>query len=191
MSPPTVQYAASAQLSAIGRHTKMKLVTYRYNDKTSCGLVTGRDLVDIPSAWPGPDAPHSVMEIPGEAHPASRPWAELPRPAKCLPLESATLSGPPAPAGKAPGPGGQLRRTRQGSLPEPGLPARAVRVAAPDPLCRDRSDAGQRRQRTRRHDPMARLQQADRLRTRTGRGHRKPGQMRQRGRGPRCRRRLL
>ncbi len=78
----------------------MKLVTYRYNDKTSCGLLTGRDLVDIPSAWPGPDAPHSVMEILRRGPSCLQTLAELPKPVQCLPLESATLLAPLPQPGK-------------------------------------------------------------------------------------------
>jgi len=41
----------------------MKLVTYIRHDSISVGLLTGDDLIDIPSIWPGPNPPRSIKEI--------------------------------------------------------------------------------------------------------------------------------
>jgi len=41
----------------------MKLVTYSRNQSISCAILTGEGLIDVPSAWPGPNPPRSVREI--------------------------------------------------------------------------------------------------------------------------------
>ncbi len=41
----------------------MKLVTYRYEDRVSCGVVLPHGIVDIPSVWRRADRPRSVLEI--------------------------------------------------------------------------------------------------------------------------------
>jgi 2-keto-4-pentenoate hydratase/2-oxohepta-3-ene-1,7-dioic acid hydratase in catechol pathway len=41
----------------------MKLLTYTKENIVSCGILTGEGIVDIPSAWAGPDAPRSIKEI--------------------------------------------------------------------------------------------------------------------------------
>jgi len=41
----------------------MKLVTYIKNRTISCGLLTENAVIDIPSAWPGPNPPRTVIEI--------------------------------------------------------------------------------------------------------------------------------
>ncbi len=41
----------------------MKLVTYCRNDSISCGILTGEQIIDLPSVWPGPNPPRSVKEI--------------------------------------------------------------------------------------------------------------------------------
>ncbi len=41
----------------------MKLITYRRNESISCGILTDKGIIDIPSAWPGPNPPRSVLEI--------------------------------------------------------------------------------------------------------------------------------
>ena len=78
----------------------MKLATCRHNGKTSCGLVTSRGLVDVPSAWPGPDAPHSVMEILQRGPSCLQALASLPESVERLPLESVTLLAPLPQPGK-------------------------------------------------------------------------------------------
>ena len=73
----------------------MKLLTYRHDESTSCGIVTEQGVVDIPSAWQGPNPPESVQEI-LERGPAC---LDLLRSAlvggvDALPLESVTLLAP-------------------------------------------------------------------------------------------------
>jgi len=41
----------------------MKLVTYAKNESVSCGVLTGEQLIDVPSVWPGPNPPRSMKEI--------------------------------------------------------------------------------------------------------------------------------
>jgi len=41
----------------------MKLVTYSRNDAISCGILTDDGVIDIPSVWPGPNQPRSVIQI--------------------------------------------------------------------------------------------------------------------------------
>ena len=41
----------------------MKLVTYLHNESISCGILADDRLIDIPSAWQGPNPPRSVKEI--------------------------------------------------------------------------------------------------------------------------------
>jgi 2-keto-4-pentenoate hydratase/2-oxohepta-3-ene-1,7-dioic acid hydratase in catechol pathway len=41
----------------------MKLITYLWNKSVSCGILTDRGVIDIPSVWPGPNPPRSVKEI--------------------------------------------------------------------------------------------------------------------------------
>ncbi len=41
----------------------MKLITYSRNQSTSCGILTDKGLIDIPSVWSGPNPPRSIKEI--------------------------------------------------------------------------------------------------------------------------------
>ena len=41
----------------------MKLITHSKDELVSCGILTDSALIDIPSAWQGPNPPHSVKEI--------------------------------------------------------------------------------------------------------------------------------
>ncbi len=41
----------------------MKLITYLRNQTISCGILTDRGVIDIPSIWPGPNPPRSVKQI--------------------------------------------------------------------------------------------------------------------------------
>jgi 2-keto-4-pentenoate hydratase/2-oxohepta-3-ene-1,7-dioic acid hydratase in catechol pathway len=41
----------------------MKLVTYRRDEFISCGVLTDKGVIDVPSAWPGPNPPRNVSEI--------------------------------------------------------------------------------------------------------------------------------
>jgi 2-keto-4-pentenoate hydratase/2-oxohepta-3-ene-1,7-dioic acid hydratase in catechol pathway len=83
----------------------VKLLTYRYDDAVSCGVLTDRGIVDIPQAWEDANPPMSVIEIlergpacmdrvqrlaasPGPARPLDsvRLLAPIPRPGKVLAL---------------------------------------------------------------------------------------------------------
>jgi 2-keto-4-pentenoate hydratase/2-oxohepta-3-ene-1,7-dioic acid hydratase in catechol pathway len=41
----------------------MKLAAYSKDNSISCGILTDQGLIDIPSAWPWENAPHSIKEI--------------------------------------------------------------------------------------------------------------------------------
>ncbi len=41
----------------------MNLVTYSRNELVSCGILTDNGLIDVPTIWPGPNPPRSVIEI--------------------------------------------------------------------------------------------------------------------------------
>lgn len=41
----------------------MKLVTYSRNQSASCGILTNKSIIDIPSVWPGPNPPRSIKQI--------------------------------------------------------------------------------------------------------------------------------
>lgn len=41
----------------------MKLITYSRNESISCGILTDRGVIDIPSVWQGPNPPRGVKEI--------------------------------------------------------------------------------------------------------------------------------
>ena len=41
----------------------MKLITYLRNRDVSCGVLTGKGIMDIPSAWQGPNPPRTVKEV--------------------------------------------------------------------------------------------------------------------------------
>src|SRR4030042_5157573 len=51
------------QLPPVRRDTSVKLITYLYEDAVSCGVLTDRGVVDIPSSWKDKDRPASVKEI--------------------------------------------------------------------------------------------------------------------------------
>ncbi|UCD51332.1 MAG: fumarylacetoacetate hydrolase family protein [Phycisphaerales bacterium] len=73
----------------------MKLVTYRRDERTSCGVLTEDGVVDIPRTWPGSDAPRSIKQI-LERGPACLPQvaAFCASAKKPLPLGSVTLLAP-------------------------------------------------------------------------------------------------
>jgi len=83
----------------------VKLVTYSRDKVVSCGLLTARGIVDIPSSWQGADPPQSIIEVlqrgqacleqlwqvAGSAEPAAslesvKLMAPIPRPSKILAL---------------------------------------------------------------------------------------------------------
>jgi 2-keto-4-pentenoate hydratase/2-oxohepta-3-ene-1,7-dioic acid hydratase in catechol pathway len=41
----------------------MKLITYRRNQSVSCGVLTVKGIMDIPSVWEGPNPPRTVKEV--------------------------------------------------------------------------------------------------------------------------------
>lgn len=41
----------------------MRLITYQRDKTISCGVLSDRGIVDIPSVWPGPNPPRSVKQI--------------------------------------------------------------------------------------------------------------------------------
>jgi 2-keto-4-pentenoate hydratase/2-oxohepta-3-ene-1,7-dioic acid hydratase in catechol pathway len=73
----------------------MKLVTYRHHQSVSCGIVTDRGIVDIPSAWKDSHPPKSLQEV-LERGPACLDQLRLlaESGADTVPLESAKLLAP-------------------------------------------------------------------------------------------------
>jgi 2-keto-4-pentenoate hydratase/2-oxohepta-3-ene-1,7-dioic acid hydratase in catechol pathway len=73
----------------------MKLVTYRHNETVSCGVLTERGVVDIPSTWPGSGSPRTVLQIlergPSCLAQISEFCASV---KKAVPVESVTLLAP-------------------------------------------------------------------------------------------------
>lgn len=73
----------------------MKLITYSKDNSTSCGILTGDFIIDIPSAWPAPNPPRSVKEILGRGRSCLVKLAELADPARAqVPLDSVKLLAP-------------------------------------------------------------------------------------------------
>jgi len=79
----------------------VKLLTYRRDDVVSCGILTERGIVDIPSSWPGPDRPRSIKEVLEQGRCGLgllRRIAGLP--ADTVPLEAVKVLAPIARPGK-------------------------------------------------------------------------------------------
>jgi 2-keto-4-pentenoate hydratase/2-oxohepta-3-ene-1,7-dioic acid hydratase in catechol pathway len=55
--------ACGTELLSFRRNTNVKLLTCSYNDAISCGVLTDRGIVDVPSSWKGANPPGSVKEI--------------------------------------------------------------------------------------------------------------------------------
>ncbi len=73
----------------------MKLVTYCRNESISSGILTSEGLIDIPSAWQGPNPPRSVKEILKRGPSCLIRLAELADAANSYtPLESVKLLAP-------------------------------------------------------------------------------------------------
>lgn len=73
----------------------MKLVTYARNHTISCGVLTGDNLVDIPSVWQGPNPPRGVKEVLQRGPQCVAKLAELTDAAEVLtPLDSVRLVAP-------------------------------------------------------------------------------------------------
>lgn len=79
----------------------MRLLTYRRDDTVSCGILTERGLVDIPSAWKGPNPPRSIMEVLERGLSSSDQLRQLAGPrAKVIPLDSVKVLAPVPRPGK-------------------------------------------------------------------------------------------
>ncbi len=73
----------------------MKLVTYSKNKSVSCGILTKDGLIDIPSAWDGPNPPRSVKEILQKCSACLEKLAELADSAgDSIPIHSVRLLAP-------------------------------------------------------------------------------------------------
>lgn len=73
----------------------MKLITYSKDNSTSCGILTGDFIIDIPSAWPAPNPPRSVKEILEKGRPCLAKLAGLIDSAEpSIPLDSVKLLAP-------------------------------------------------------------------------------------------------
>lgn len=73
----------------------MKLITYTRNESISCAILTDAGLVDIPSAWQGPNPPRSVTDILQRGPSCLAKLAELADSTEVLtPLDSAKLLAP-------------------------------------------------------------------------------------------------
>jgi 2-keto-4-pentenoate hydratase/2-oxohepta-3-ene-1,7-dioic acid hydratase in catechol pathway len=79
---------------ALRRNTNVKLLTYRRDDIVSCGVLTDRGVMDIPSSWKGPNPPRSLGEV-LERGLSSDQLQRLAGPAaKTIPLDSVKLLAP-------------------------------------------------------------------------------------------------
>ncbi len=80
----------------------MKLVTYLRNQSISCGILASERLIDIPSAWDGPNPPRSVKEILQRGPSCLAKLAELAGSADAFtPLDSVKILAPIPRPGKA------------------------------------------------------------------------------------------
>jgi len=73
----------------------MKLLTYSKDKIVSCGVLTDAGIVDIPSAWDGPDAPGTIKEILERGPACLAQLADLAESAKdVIALDSVKLCAP-------------------------------------------------------------------------------------------------
>jgi 2-keto-4-pentenoate hydratase/2-oxohepta-3-ene-1,7-dioic acid hydratase in catechol pathway len=73
----------------------VKLLTYRRDDIVSCGILTDRGVVDIPSSWKGPNPPRNLGEVLERGLLASDQLQRLAgAAAKTIPLDSVKLLAP-------------------------------------------------------------------------------------------------
>jgi len=73
----------------------MKLVTYARNESVSCAILTDAGLVDVPSAWQGPNPPRSVKDILQRGQSCLAKLAELADSSEVLtPLDMVRLLAP-------------------------------------------------------------------------------------------------
>jgi 2-keto-4-pentenoate hydratase/2-oxohepta-3-ene-1,7-dioic acid hydratase in catechol pathway len=79
----------------------MKLVTYSRNQTISCGILTNKGVIDIPSVWQGPNPPCSIKEILQRGPDCLSQLAELSESTDILtPLEQVKLFAPIPQPGK-------------------------------------------------------------------------------------------
>ncbi|MHC4460186.1 MAG: fumarylacetoacetate hydrolase family protein [Planctomycetota bacterium] len=79
----------------------MKLVTYSRNQSITCGILADERLIDIPSAWQGPNPPRSVKEILQRNSACLAKLAELADSAEAFtPLDSVKILAPIPQPGK-------------------------------------------------------------------------------------------
>ena len=95
----------------------MKLLTYRRDENVSCGILTDRGVVDIPSSWKNANPPRSLKEI-LERGPSCLDQLRQTRRIRDAddPAGVGQAPGADPPAGQDPGPGRQLQRAHQGGL---------------------------------------------------------------------------
>jgi 2-keto-4-pentenoate hydratase/2-oxohepta-3-ene-1,7-dioic acid hydratase in catechol pathway len=73
----------------------MKLITYRRNQDVSCGILTDKGIIDIPSVWQGPNPPRTVKDIIERGQSCLKKLVRLANLADILmPLESIKLLAP-------------------------------------------------------------------------------------------------
>ena len=73
----------------------MKLITYSKGQSVSCGILTDKGVIDIPSVWPGPNPPRTVKEILQRGQPCLDRLAKLTDTADILtPFDSIKLLAP-------------------------------------------------------------------------------------------------
>jgi 2-keto-4-pentenoate hydratase/2-oxohepta-3-ene-1,7-dioic acid hydratase in catechol pathway len=81
--------------AALRRELNVKLVTYRRDETVSCGILTERGVVDIPSAWTGPNPPRSIIEVLERGLSSSEQLRQLVGPkAQTTPLDSVKVLAP-------------------------------------------------------------------------------------------------
>jgi len=73
----------------------MKLISYSKNQSVSCGILTDRGVIDVPSIWPGPNPPQTAKEILQRGKPCLEKIAGLTAKTDILtPLDSVKLLSP-------------------------------------------------------------------------------------------------
>ena len=73
----------------------MKLISYSRNEDVSCGILTDEGIIDVPSAWQGPNPPRSVKEILERGKTCLDELAQLSSRAEILtPLDSVKILAP-------------------------------------------------------------------------------------------------
>jgi len=73
----------------------MKLITYSRNESLSCAILTDSGLIDIPSAWQGPNPPRSITQILAKGPDCFSQLAELAESHETIiPTESVRLLAP-------------------------------------------------------------------------------------------------